>query len=387
MINAIAAATMKPGSMLTAPSSSSRTSWSRSRSRRQVYGRFSLDRAIGWDDTLSGSVGASARLSQRLSSRSPSSGFPDNRRRSPPRRPSSYHARRRSCAVLRQLTDTRFPGAEPRLSPSSRVLDAAAGGTLAAQDITIHRGGTRSRRVSLASRPGSRSALSPERPRGDDVPARAHRPRAARRWRPGGLTRRSLRAGYLPQDRGGAPGRGRSRAVSAGGPAEAVDAWSSAGAPRPPALGGSGSPSSLDRRARWAFRRRAEPSGARLDLARALRRLPARRADERSRLPRARAAGALPARTPEGASCSSRTTGPCWTGRWNRSSSSSPARAVHHYTGGWANTSRAGARPHRARACLRAVERGARPVFDLHRDRREQARVGGKQASRRGHMR
>ena len=58
---------------------------------------------------------------------------------------------------------------------------------------------------------------------------------------------------------------------------------------------------------------------------------------------------------------------------------------VHHYTGGWSEyeAARERARSEHERAYTQWSEERAR-FGDLHRDRREQARVGGKQASRRG---
>jgi ATPase subunit of ABC transporter with duplicated ATPase domains len=58
---------------------------------------------------------------------------------------------------------------------------------------------------------------------------------------------------------------------------------------------------------------------------------------------------------------------------------------VHHYTGGWSEyeAARERARAEHERAYVQWSDERAR-FGDLHRERREQARVGGKQASRRG---
>ena len=257
------------------------------------------------------------------------------------------------------------------------------GGTLAAHDISVHRGADAIlERVSLAVTPGSRVGVVGPNGRGKTTLLRAL---AGLEELDSGSVRRnppSLRVGYLPQERDVLAGERLLAYLQRRTGEESTVEFE--GARRCRAQAGR-----ARRRARTArrrpLRRRAKPSRSGLDPARALRRLPARRADERPRLRRPRAARALPAQARRGLRRRlARPRVPRPDGEPDLELESGTER-VHHYTGGWSEyeAARERARSEHERAYTQWSEERSR-FGDLHRDRREQARVAGKQASRRG---
>ena len=168
------------------------------------------------------------------------------------------------------------------------------GGTLAAHDITVHRGADAIlERVSLTVTPGSRIGVVGPNGRGKTTLLRAL---AGLEELDGWLrqTQPTEPAGGLPA--AGAGPRGRREPARLPHPAGRRGADDRVRGARP-----CGAETSRPRRSARARRRgavgwRGDPCRTRLDSALALRRLPPRRADERPRLRRPRAPGAIPGR-------------------------------------------------------------------------------------------